>query len=136
VLGRADWGAGADVWSAACVVFELLTAEFLFDPQGQGELFSKDDDHLAQVLELLGDFALDAKMGGRFSRELFDAQGRLRYIRTLKPWPLERVMVEKYLLPEPDARALCAFLLPMLNPDFRKRARAADMVDHPWLLDG
>jgi serine/threonine-protein kinase SRPK3 len=135
IIGRADWGPTADVWSAACVVFELLTAEFLFDPQGQGELFSKDDDHMAQVLELVGDFALDAKMGGRFSRELFDAQGRLRYIRTLKPWPLERVMMEKYLYAEEDARAFADFMTPMLQPEPQKRASAGSMVDHPWLLD-
>lgn len=56
-------------------MFELLTAEYLFDPQGQGELFSKDDDHMAQIIELLGDFSLDVKMGGKYSRELFDHSG-------------------------------------------------------------
>ena len=57
-------------------MFELLTAEYLFDPQGQGELFSKDDDHMAQIIELLGDFSLDVKMGGKYSRELFDHSGQ------------------------------------------------------------
>lgn len=56
-------------------MFELLTAEFLFDPHGQGELFTKDDDHMAQIIELLGDFSLDIKMGGKYSRELFDHTG-------------------------------------------------------------
>lgn len=76
ILGRKDWDARADIWSVACVVFELLTAEYLFDPQGQGELFSKDDDHMAQIIELLGDFALDIKMGGRYGRDLFDHTGK------------------------------------------------------------
>ena len=95
ILGRRDWDARVDIWSVACVVrgcklffiilkssqysliqvFELLTAEYLFDPQGQGELFSKDDDHMAQIIELLGDFSLDVKMGGKYSRELFDHTG-------------------------------------------------------------
>jgi len=52
-----------------------LTAEYLFDPQGQGELFTKDDDHMAQIIELLGDFPLEVKMGGKYSRELFDHSG-------------------------------------------------------------
>lgn len=76
ILGRRDWGTRADIWSVACVVFELLTAEYLFDPHGQGELFTKDDDHMAQIIELMGDFPLEAKMGGRYSRELFDHTGR------------------------------------------------------------
>jgi len=133
ILGRRDWDARADVWSVACVVFELLTAEYLFDPQGQGELFTKDDDHMAQIIELLGDFPLEVKMGGKYSRELFDHSGGLRYIRTLKPWPLKRVMVEKYLFPEPDSALLCAFLEPMLAVDMRERVHARDMKDNKWL---
>ncbi|PPQ66119.1 hypothetical protein CVT26_010920 [Gymnopilus dilepis] len=133
ILGRRDWDARADIWSVACVVFELLTAEYLFDPQGQGELFTKDDDHMAQIIELLGDFPLEVKMGGKYSRELFDHSGALRYIKTLKPWPLKRVMVEKYLYSEAEADALCSFLEPMLAVDMRERANARDVKNHPWL---
>lgn len=75
ILGRTDWGATADVWSAACVIFELLTAEYLFDPQSQSDVFGKDDDHMAQIIELLGDFDPDMKFGGRYSREIFDSNG-------------------------------------------------------------
>ncbi|PIL30940.1 hypothetical protein GSI_07109 [Ganoderma sinense ZZ0214-1] len=132
IVGRTDWGATADVWSVACVVFELLTAEYLFDPQSQGDLFGKDDDHVAQIIELLGEYG-ETKWNGRFSRELFDSSGSLRYIRNLKPWPLKRVMVEKYLWSEEDATALCSFLEPMLVIDHRERKHAHDMVDHPWL---
>ncbi|KAK0456368.1 kinase-like domain-containing protein [Armillaria borealis] len=133
ILGRKDWDVTADIWSVACVVFELLTAEYLFDPQGQGELFTKDDDHMAQIIELLGDFSLEAKMGGKYSRELFDHTGTLRYIRSLKPWPLKRVMMEKYLYTDRDATLLCDFLEPMLVVDMKQRSNARDMIDHRWL---
>ncbi|OAX44845.1 kinase-like protein [Rhizopogon vinicolor AM-OR11-026] len=133
ILGRRDWGTRADVWSVACVIFELLTAEYLFDPHGQGELFTKDDDHMAQIIELMGDFPLDAKMGGRYSREIFDHTGALRYIKTLKPWPLNRVMTEKYLFSTSDTSDLCAFLEPMLAVDQRERKEIRDIVDHSWL---
>ncbi|KAF9535463.1 kinase-like domain-containing protein [Crepidotus variabilis] len=133
ILGRRDWDARADIWSVACVIFELLTAEYLFDPQGQGELFTKDDDHMAQIIELLGDFPLEVKMGGKYSRELFDHTGALRYIKTLKPWPLRRVMVEKYLYSEADASILCGFLEPMLTLDMRARVNARDLKGNKWL---
>lgn len=133
IIGRSDWGTRADIWSVACVIFELLTAEYLFDPQSQGQLFTKDDDHMAQIIELMGDFPLEAKLGGKYSRELFDHTGALRYIRTLKPWPLKRVMVEKYLYNEKDAVMLCSFLEPMLAVDMRDRKAARDMVGHPWM---
>jgi len=133
IIGRSDWGCKVDIWSVACVVFELLTAEYLFEPQSQGQLFSKDDDHMAQIVELLGDIPPDVKQGGRYSRELFDHNGSLRYIHHLKPWPLPRVMREKYLFTDEEADAFCAFLDPMLALDSRKRASAGEMVQHPWL---
>lgn len=80
ILGRTDWTHTADMWSAACVIFELLTAEYLFDPQAQGGVFGKDDDHMAQIIELLGDFSSEVKFGGRFSREIFDSTGESLYI--------------------------------------------------------
>ncbi|KAJ3868433.1 kinase-like domain-containing protein [Lentinula novae-zelandiae] len=135
IIGRKDWDARADIWSVACVVFELLTGEYLFDPQAQGGLFTKDDDHMAQIIELIGDFPLTCKMGGKYSRDLFDHTGAcsLRYIKSLKPWPLKRVMTEKYSYSDSDSEALCGFLLPMLATDMKKRVHARDIIDHVWL---
>ncbi|KAM6497980.1 Protein kinase-like domain containing protein [Amanita muscaria] len=133
ILGRSDWDARVDMWSVACLVFELLTGEYLFDPQGQGELFTKDDDHMAQIIELLGDFPAEVKMSGKYSREIFDHTGALRYIRALRFWPLKRVMVEKYLYSEQESTALCKFLEPMLATDMRQRAHASYMKNHKWL---
>ena len=62
-----------------------------------------------------------------------DLIGALRYIRSLKPWPLHRVMVEKYSWSDADAKALCEFLEPMLIVDHRERKHARDMLEHPWL---
>ena len=35
------------------MIFELITGDFLFEPR-KGKSFSKNDDHLAQIIELLG----------------------------------------------------------------------------------
>ena len=59
--------------------------------------------------------------------------GALRYIKSLKPWPLKRVMIEKYLYSETDANILCGFLEPMLAIDMRERVNARDMKGHRWL---
>jgi hypothetical protein len=64
---------------------------------------------------------------------LFMCKGALRYIRTLKPWPLKRVMTEKYFFTESDAAALCEFLEPMLVVDMGTRKDARRMVNHKWL---
>jgi serine/threonine-protein kinase SRPK3 len=40
------YNATADMWSFACMLFELFTGDFLFEPR-KGHHFSKNDDHLA-----------------------------------------------------------------------------------------
>lgn len=41
------------MWSLACVVFELITGDLLFDPKS-GRDYPRDEDHLALIIELLG----------------------------------------------------------------------------------
>ena len=48
-----DYDASTDLWSFACMVFELITGDFLFNPR-PGATFKKNDDHLAQFMEVLG----------------------------------------------------------------------------------
>jgi len=43
-----EYNESADIWSFACLIFELITGEYLFDPKS-GKEYSKNDDHLAQV---------------------------------------------------------------------------------------
>lgn len=43
-----DYDSSADLWSFACMIFELITADFLFEPRkGQSSSYGKSDDHLA-----------------------------------------------------------------------------------------
>ena len=54
ILGS-DYDTSADMWSLACIIFELLTGDLLFDPRS-GDGYERDEDHLAQCIELLGNF--------------------------------------------------------------------------------
>lgn len=112
--------------------FELLTGDYLFDPAA-GSKYNKDDDHIAQVIELLGDFPKSLAFSGKYSADLFNRRGELRHIHKLRFWPLISVLQEKYLMPFDEASRLSSFLLPMLRLHPDKRSTAKELLEHEWL---
>ena len=60
ILG-ADYNESADVWSVACMAFELATGDFLFEPHS-GEGYTRDEDHCALISELLGQFPQEVRL--------------------------------------------------------------------------
>lgn len=150
ILG-AKWGASTDVWSMAAMVrfylsnlifllmmclqvFELITGDYLFDPQS-GTKYGKDDDHIAQIIELMGPFPKSLCMAGKWSQEIFNRKGELRNIHRLRHWALSDVLKEKYHFTEDNARKVGEFLTPMLELTPEKRANAGGMAGAEWLLD-
>ncbi|TDH10765.1 hypothetical protein EPR50_G00077270 [Perca flavescens] len=163
VLIGAGYSTPADVWSTACMAFELATGDYLFEPHS-GEDYSRDEDHLALMIELLGKiprhYALSGKysqeyftkrdhialiiellgsvprkliMTGKYSKDFFTKKGDLKHITKLKPWGLLEVLIDKYEWPREEAECFSDFLLPMLDLVPEKRATAAECLRHPWL---
>ncbi|XP_017286419.1 SRSF protein kinase 1a isoform X2 [Kryptolebias marmoratus] len=132
VLIGSGYSTPADIWSTACMAFELATGDYLFEPHS-GEDYSRDEDHLALMIELLGKIPRHFALGGKYSQEYFTKRGDLKHITKLKPWGLLEVLVEKYEWSHEEAECFTDFLLPMLELVPEKRATAAECLRHPWL---
>lgn len=107
-----------------------MTGNYLFDPQ-KGSRFSRDEDHLAQIIELMGPISKSYALSGANSAEFFTHKGELRHIHRLKYWSLEDVLHDKYGYHRREAEEIASFLNPMLA--YNNRAKAYDLVNHPWL---
>ena len=56
------------------MAFELVTGDYLFEPHS-GEDYSRDEDHIAHIIELLGPIPIEIAHSGRYSREFFNKRG-------------------------------------------------------------
>lgn len=74
ILGT-EYSYAADIWSMACLTFELLTGDYLFDPRGSDE-YSRDEDHLAHITELLGPIPLHLIFKGKYGPKYFNSYGK------------------------------------------------------------
>ena len=134
VIIGAKYFTAADIWSAGCMAYELATGVFLFDPQ-PGKKYTREDDHLALIMETLGAFPHEFISRGSRSTKFFSSKGDLIRIKKLKQRSIQQNLSEKYGLTDQAAKDFTDFLLPMLEIAPEKRATAQQMLKHPFLKE-
>lgn len=119
-----------DMWSLACMAFELATGDLLFDPRAHRG-YGKCHDHLAQMIELLGRMPRGMAINGRQSRQYFTSNGQLKRIQHLNMWRLDAVLRDKYYMDtrvDNDVKEFCNLLLEMLKYSPKDRITAGDAL--------
>ncbi|MBL96259.1 MAG: hypothetical protein CMF52_00420 [Legionellales bacterium] len=141
IMDLEDCNAKADVWSAACVIYEIVTrmhgqTTLLFEPRevsiAAEDLEDMDEEidlnHLYLIQEVLGQVP---KHMHRHCQEYFTVRGELRGgIGKVVLRSLDELMVEDGI---EDVDLWMDFFTPMLRYNPKKRFSALDMVDHKCL---
>lgn len=60
--------------------FELATGDFLFDPH-TGKNYTRDEDHLACFIEMLGPIPKHLALSGKYSKDFFNKKGELTLLQ-------------------------------------------------------
>uniref|UniRef100_A0A6G6AAV2 non-specific serine/threonine protein kinase n=1 Tax=Borely moumouvirus TaxID=2712067 RepID=A0A6G6AAV2_9VIRU len=128
-----NYSYGCDVWSVACVVFELLTGFTLFDPERNP--LNQDIHHLYMLEKFLGPIPLSMKKKSKRRKFLFD-KSRNYHIKNISEFesiPLKQRLVKEFLFTEKEAEEINDFLIQGLQIDPDNRSTAKDMLNHHWL---
>ena len=127
-----NYNESSDIWSLACIIFELVTGDFLFNPISS-EYFCKNDSHLAKFMEVCGKMPKNFVERGAYWKKYFTKDGKLKRMGDIKHIILKNLLVQKYHIKENEALALSNFLMPMLEYLPEKRISARELLKHPWL---
>eukprot|EP01062_Namystynia_karyoxenos_P041801 TRINITY_DN304_c1_g1_i3.p1 TRINITY_DN304_c1_g1~~TRINITY_DN304_c1_g1_i3.p1 ORF type:complete len:560 (+),score=153.81 TRINITY_DN304_c1_g1_i3:1052-2731(+) len=131
LLGMQGAGGSIDMWALACILFELLTGSFLFDPKNLRQP-NMDATHLALFMHMLGPLPQCMTRGpGEYVPDFFDNAGEFLHT-TWAPYSIPDALAECGWERE-DAETFCSFIMPMLEYDPAKRASARECLGHPWL---
>ncbi|BCS18629.1 uncharacterized protein APUU_11457A [Aspergillus puulaauensis] len=132
---------GVDIWSLGCLVMELVQGIVLFSGEASANgTWTAEDDHLARIIEVLGQFPLGFIEKGNNAAHFFDKEGNLLRIPNLKPTCLERLIAgqtKPFLkpidMPEAEVPIFVDFIKGLLEIDPRSRKSAAELLQHEWI---
>ena len=117
----------ADIWSFACILFEMLTGEYMFKPKE--DRWPKPIDHLRQITEMLGKVPIQWAASGTRFKKYFNSKGKLKKVKDSRYRGFSRILKEKFrvFIDVED------FVMPMLRFRPEERASAMQCLNHEWL---
>uniref|UniRef100_T1IJP3 non-specific serine/threonine protein kinase n=1 Tax=Strigamia maritima TaxID=126957 RepID=T1IJP3_STRMM len=110
VILEEKYDSRADIWSAACMAFELATGDLLFYPRNDCRYYSQDENHLARIVALLGDVPQRIAFSNGYAKTFFTSRGKLRRCPAVRSSGLVEKLTKYYEWKEKDAREFAGFL--------------------------
>lgn len=123
----------ADIWTVGCIVYELLTGDYLFNIDRDLCDNDKDKQHLHQMYEILGKIPKDMTLDCEYTDELFDNQGRILNLKKCDYSSLEEIFKNDFNYTEKNARESSDFLKHLLDYNIKTRYSGTEALNDSYL---
>ena len=121
ILQHKSWNEKIDVWSLACILYELITGRYLFSGETEG-------DYMTAFIETIGVPPYEYLMECKERRKYFDRNMRYGESSDLNPLSITRKLQERFSYDMQTANSIFAILQPMLVWDINERWSADDLL--------
>ncbi|CAL6080272.1 Kinase [Hexamita inflata] len=118
-----------DIFSAACVIFEMLVGNYLFQTKSHQTEIERDHEHLEQIVKIVGEHGLQKILQNADQAKL----QKIGKIKIHEQTPISSILVNQYNFLQNEALAIEQFLEPMLKLDYDERISCADAQNLLWL---
>lgn len=122
-----------DVWSMACLFYELLTHDNLFNVDSEhDENIEQDRLLLSQMYSVLGKMPVDECIDCERTYDLFDEKGRVKKFKKIDYHPLEdRIKEKRPDLSETEINHACQLIKNMMTYNVKQRLSAKQCLSMP-----
>ena len=121
-----------DIWAFACIIFELVTGEPLFNAERDAN-FTQNENHLLKFIEILGNIPNKIINRMKNPKIYFDMVQKLTQQKNVNRINILDLLRYKYHFKNEEATKFKDFLIQMLNYLPENRPSAKEMLSHPWL---
>ena len=138
VLLGIDYEYSADIWSLACMTFELITGTHLFNPEYQEQDENEENRnffdliHLALIQSVIGNISEDWAINGDHFELLFHESRNYFYNQIKESYSVFDLLIKNNIQIS-DAKEISDFLEPMLSIIPNQRPTAEELLESPWL---
>jgi len=124
----------SDIWCLACIIYELLTGELLFNINKNNTETIKNRKHLLEMFKKLGPISKELSISSEKFNELFDKKGRILRHKNYEYIGFEDKIKELDISNE-DKENIIDLLKKMLNYNPIERFDAVKCINHDFFIN-
>ena len=133
ILLHLNYNQNCDIWALGCTMYELLTGNILFNPDGVNGI-SRERYHLHDIERKLGSIPMHMKKESKLNDIYYTSNGKIKGIREFVPEPLFLTLGQHLLENDTEKHVIdnvIDFIHSCLEIEPCKRYNVDDCLSHP-----